>query len=187
MNEWQEEWREQRDSYGYRHRSTARNAKKPKRPCFVYFMQAEHGGPVMIGWSYSPEARLKAFQKHSPYDLVMRKVVPGTVRLERALHERWEHYRLLGKWFEPQPDMPGCLIAGRMTAHAASWLDEEGAIPALERQADAERIRKREQAREEREAEKRKREPMRPSVAKGFALVGQIGSELLDGQVTAPN
>jgi Meiotically up-regulated gene 113 len=185
MNEWQEEWREQRDSYGYKHRGSVRDAT-PKRPSFVYFIQAEHGGPVMIGWSYSPEYRLKAFQKHSPYELVLRKVVAGTVRLERALHRRWHHYRLLGKWFEPQPDMPGCLYIGRVMEHAASWLDEEGAVVALERQADAERIRKRQQAREEREAQKRKEEPLPPSVAKGFALVGRIGNELLGAQAIAP-
>ena len=84
MNEWQEEWREQRDSYGSKHRSEARDAKKAKRPTFVCFIQAVHGGPVSIGWSRSPERRLKEFQEHSPYDLVLRKVVPGTVRLERA-------------------------------------------------------------------------------------------------------
>lgn len=139
----------------------------------------------MIGWSPSPEARLKAFQKHWPYDLVLRKVVPGTVRLERAVHERWKHYRLRGKWFDPQPDMPGCLYAGRM-ANAATWL-EEGAIPALEREADTERIRKRQQAREEREAQKRTEEPLPRSVAKGFALVGRIGNELLDTPTIAPN
>jgi hypothetical protein len=186
MNEWQEEWREQRDSYGYRHRHAAREARKPKRPSFVYFIQAERGGPVMIGWSPSPEGRLSAFQKHSPYELVLRKVVPGTVRLERALHQRWDHYRLLGKWFEPQSDMPACVYAGHM-ANAATWLDEEGAISALERQADAERIRKREQAREEREAQKRKEEPLPPSIVKGLALVGRIGNELLDERAIVPN
>ncbi len=180
MNEWQEEWREQRDSYGYTHRSAAKETTKPKRPTFVCFIQAEHGGPVLIGWSRSPERRLKEFQEHSPYDLVLQKVVPGTVRLERALHQRWDNYRLLGKWFEPQPDMPGCLFAGRMTAQAAAWLDDEGAVTAIEQQIDDERIRKRQQARERRETRKRREEPLPRSVANGFALVGQIGNELLD-------
>jgi len=180
MNEWQEEWREQRDSYAYKHRSKARETKKPKRPTFVCFIQAEHGGPVLIGWSRSPERRLKEFQEHSPYDLVLRKVVAGTVKLECALHQRWDHYRLLGKWFEPQPDMPGCLYAGGMIPHAAPWLDNEGAITAIEQQVDDERIRKRQQARERREARKRREQPLPRSVVKGFALVGQIGNELLD-------
>ena len=87
-------------------------------------------------------------------------------------------------WFEPQPDMPGCLCSGRLTPQASGWLDIREDVEALERQADAERIQKRQRTREEREAQKRREQPLPRSVAKGFELVEKIGKELLNGSTS---
>src|SRR5512146_2055560 len=93
------------------------------RSSYIYFIQAKDGGPVKIGWTYNPVRRLKDLQAASPYKLVVRKVVPGTQRLEHYLHQRYEAYRLEGEWFEVQPDMPGCVHADGLST--ADRLDDE--------------------------------------------------------------
>lgn len=75
-------------------------AYKPRRYGFVYFIQAEHGGPVKIGYSESIGKRLEQLQTSSPYRLrVIGRMRGGRTR-EKELHERFEHSRLNGEWFD---------------------------------------------------------------------------------------
>lgn len=68
---------------------------------FVYFIQAEQGGPVKIGWSQEPEKRLLGIQTGHPYKLVIRRVIKAHRLLEGQLHARFVDQRLNGEWFEP--------------------------------------------------------------------------------------
>ena len=67
----------------------------------VYFVQAEIGGPIKIGFTQGkPEVRLKALQTGSPFKLVLLKVIPKVTReQEWELHRRFSAYRLHGEWF----------------------------------------------------------------------------------------
>jgi hypothetical protein len=107
------------------------------RPSYVYFIQAQEGGPVKIGWTYNPVRRLKDLQSASPYKLVIRKLVPGTQRLEHYLHQRYESHRLEGEWFEAQLDMPGCLHVDGLST--ANWLDDDTKVRVFEREAQEQR------------------------------------------------
>jgi len=72
---------------------------------FVYFIQAESGGPVKIGHSVDPGQRLSQLQSSSPYKLVIRAVIPGDRAKEREFHHLFHKQRIRGEWFEPCPLM----------------------------------------------------------------------------------
>lgn len=77
----------------------------------VYFIQAEHGGPVKIGWSDSPSYRLRELQTGNPYKLVIRKTLPGGPTREAEVHEDFAHARIgASEWFKPVPEL--CLLCG---------------------------------------------------------------------------
>jgi len=141
------------------------------RRSYVYFIQAKEGGPVKIGWTVNPAARLKALQAASPYKLVVRFTLPGTQRLEHYLHERFAPWRLEGEWFEPQADMPGCMYDGFLST--ADWLEEGAKVRAFEREAQ-----------EEREAmrESRQRKELLPDLVrrKSGRVIDVMAQRLLD-------
>lgn len=124
------------------------------RSSYVYFIQAQEGGPVKIGWTVNPHKRLKALQAASPYKLVIRHALRGTQQLEHYLHERFAGCRLEGEWFEVHPDMPGCLHADGLST--ANWLDDDAKIRIFEQEAQEQRIAKREyRQQQKRQANKR--------------------------------
>jgi hypothetical protein len=75
----------------------------------VYFVQAEHGGPIKIGSAYRPLDRVRCFQPWSPYQLLLLAVMPGAKREEFALHQQFEKDRLHGEWFEPSEELLGII------------------------------------------------------------------------------
>lgn len=74
---------------------------------FVYFIQQGTDGPIKIGSSVDPQARLRALQTANPHPLRLLAKAPGDVRDERALHERFSEHRINGclEWFSPAPDL----------------------------------------------------------------------------------
>lgn len=74
----------------------------PTRPIErVYFIGDELrvGRMVKIGYSISPEARLRALQTSSPERLKIFATVPGGRALEGKYHSRWKPRRRAGEWF----------------------------------------------------------------------------------------
>lgn len=72
----------------------------------VYFMRRADGiGPIKIGYSKLPEARLVAMQVWSPEILSIIASAPGTFLDEKRLHNQFGECRLHGEWFEPVPDL----------------------------------------------------------------------------------
>jgi Meiotically Up-regulated Gene 113 (MUG113) protein len=73
-------------------------------PDCLYFIQCGDDGPIKIGVSHDPSARLRALQTASPYPLTLLWVhgpledAPG---LELRLHKRHAAIRLQGEWFLP--------------------------------------------------------------------------------------
>jgi hypothetical protein len=68
---------------------------------YVYFVQMGDDGPIKIGFATDVQARITTLQTSSPHELVLRKVVPGTVAKEREFHQRFAQTRLKGEWFKP--------------------------------------------------------------------------------------
>lgn len=72
----------------------------------VYFLRRADGvGPIKIGCSVVPAARLKAMQVWSPHPLEVAAAVPGGFNDEKRLHNQFAEYRLHGEWFEPAPPL----------------------------------------------------------------------------------
>jgi hypothetical protein len=64
----------------------------------TYFIQCVSGGPVKVGKSANPEARLRQIQCHFPSRLLLLGYVDRDI--ERMFHDhfRWSH-GLAGEWF----------------------------------------------------------------------------------------
>lgn len=70
----------------------------------VYFMRRADGvGPVKIGCSQRPAARLAVHQDWSPEPLTLIATAPGGFRDERRLHREFAAERLHAEWFEASP------------------------------------------------------------------------------------
>lgn len=72
---------------------------------WVYFIQATTGGPVKIGYSAKPYARLATLRSGSAGDLRVAALTPGGVEEERMLHRLFARHRIRprGEWFHPAP------------------------------------------------------------------------------------
>ena len=67
----------------------------------TYFIQRGKNGPIKIGKSKDPEARLKELQTASDEELHLLAVVSGDI--EKQLHEHFKNFRIRGEWFEAEP------------------------------------------------------------------------------------
>lgn len=68
----------------------------------IYFVQAEIGGPVKVGYTGGePAERIRDLQCGSPFKLRLLGTIEGNQAAERALHKRFAEHRLHGEWFRP--------------------------------------------------------------------------------------
>jgi hypothetical protein len=66
----------------------------------VYFIQGVQGGPIKIGYTRSPgSSRLSMLQTGNPHELRVTREIAGDRDLERFLHNRFAHCRVIGEWF----------------------------------------------------------------------------------------
>ena len=81
----------------------------------VYFINpVGHAGPIKIGHSTFPPARLASFQTWSPVALEISAQSPAEMSIERALHDRFSHARMHGEWFKPDGEL--VTLIGRLRA-----------------------------------------------------------------------
>lgn len=66
----------------------------------LYFIGADVG-PIKIGCSHNPKARLKELQTSSPYKLRILAILEDAGFEEAAYHQWFAAHRLHGEWFEP--------------------------------------------------------------------------------------
>ena len=83
-----------------RQAAKAAAAAQPSKT-YIYFIQQGDDGPIKVGYSTSPEERLRALQTASPYSLRLLKVVEGGEALEKQIHTRFAENQLQGEWFQP--------------------------------------------------------------------------------------
>lgn len=72
---------------------------------WVYFIQAQLGGPIKIGWSQNVEQRVAELQTGNPHPLAVLHRIPGTKNNERHLHDLLGHLRVTGEWFADHPEV----------------------------------------------------------------------------------
>ena len=72
----------------------------------IYFIESGWLGPIKIGYTNGPvEARLRGLSTAHHQALTVLLQLPGDLRTERELHERYARHRLRGEWFKPAPDL----------------------------------------------------------------------------------
>lgn len=72
----------------------------------IYFIRAKGGfGPVKIGHSSFPPARLDALMTWAPYPLEIVATVRGGYQEERRFHSRFADTHSHREWFHPSPDL----------------------------------------------------------------------------------
>ncbi len=76
---------------------------KPPLPC-VYFIGAADG-PIKIGMSVNPTARLRGLQTAYPYELRILAISEGGGVGELAYHRQFSAHRLHGEWFARCPEI----------------------------------------------------------------------------------
>lgn len=75
------------------------------REGWIYFVQAESGGPIKIGFAADVFARLADLQSASPLTLRLLAGQSAEFWQEKRLHERHKAHRLHGEWFAPHDDV----------------------------------------------------------------------------------
>lgn len=78
---------------------------KLNKSSWVYFIESEGSSLVKIGYSISPEKRLKELQTSSPETLVMLGTIPGGKSKEIELHKKFAKHRERGEWFHKVPEL----------------------------------------------------------------------------------
>ena len=74
-------------------------------PTFIYFIAPVGGGPVKIGFSADPRARMKRLSESAPFQLQVLCAVPGTRDDERRLHAEFATAHAHREWFHPAPNL----------------------------------------------------------------------------------
>lgn len=76
-------------------------ARDNNRPGFVYFIQADIGSDIKIGFSTDPCRRMADLQTAASRPLNLLATIPGTVQNEKELHAQFSAHRTVGEWFKP--------------------------------------------------------------------------------------
>jgi len=77
----------------------------PEIHTVVYFIQQGESGPIKIGFSKDPAARLKTLQASSPHPLRLLRTIHGERPREQSIHSKFRRHRLSGEWFAPVPEL----------------------------------------------------------------------------------
>lgn len=98
----------------------------------VYFAEIAQG-PIKIGWSAKPaEKRISELQVGCPWQIHLIGSVPGQIRHERALHNRYPFSRMKGEWFQRtaglEADIKEILLPGYQWPLAFCDLSDTAAI-----------------------------------------------------------
>jgi hypothetical protein len=99
-----------------RHRVVGRAGTIRPLTGVVYFLQAEPGDPVKIGYAKDRagvERRLRAAQLGHPAALRVLAIMDGGRVLEAELHRRFANDRIYGEWFRPSPGLLGLIRASQ--------------------------------------------------------------------------
>ena len=72
----------------------------------IYFIRMKSGeGPIKIGLSKNPTARLSDMQRSSPYELEIIAAIAGGLDMERRFHSKFQEANIRHEWFEPTREL----------------------------------------------------------------------------------
>jgi hypothetical protein len=67
----------------------------------IYFIQAEKGGLVKVGYTEDLYKRFRIIQAHSPLKMRIIGKIKGSKATEEEIHSKFARDRKHGEWFEP--------------------------------------------------------------------------------------
>lgn len=67
----------------------------------VYFIQEKDNGPIKIGYSDNPLARLSDLQVGNPRELTLLGHIYGGPEIELMLQTKFVEHKIRGEWFHP--------------------------------------------------------------------------------------
>ena len=77
-----------------------------ERKKFLYFIRRGSDGPIKIGIAEDVEQRRRALSTGSAERLYVLLSIPQTNEInERSIHEKFDHLRQSGEWFDPSTDL----------------------------------------------------------------------------------
>lgn len=89
-----------------RRRDLIRAGLRPdSRRSIVYFLQADYGGPVKIGYTDDLARMIANLQSSRAESIVVLAVMDGGVSAERELHSRFAVHHIRGEWYSPADDL----------------------------------------------------------------------------------
>jgi hypothetical protein len=95
------------------------NEQEPAPSGFVYLIGFDNW--VKIGYTAkSVKQRMDGLQTAIPIKLQLINSMPGTMRLEANLHQRFAEYRRQGEWFVREGELEAWIMAGCRDAGEAS-------------------------------------------------------------------
>jgi hypothetical protein len=85
---------------------------------WVYLLQSQGtDGVVKLGWTQDIHKRVRDLRAHHPHDLHLVAALPGSRKLEAALHKRLAARQLRGEWYVREViDEVAALLAGMVEA-----------------------------------------------------------------------
>lgn len=95
-----------------------------KRDRFVYFIRpVGQEGPVKIGCSAAPQRRVEDLAVWSPYPLEVAAASPGSLKIERQLHNIFRADHSHREWFRASPKLSALIEAVAGGATVAEAID----------------------------------------------------------------
>jgi hypothetical protein len=87
--------------------------------CYLYVISEGSDGPVKVGFSAKPRARLTGLQSGNPRRLTLEEEWLLSKRrhaeiIERDLHDLLANYSMVGEWFDLPPNKALALVWGRL-------------------------------------------------------------------------
>lgn len=103
----------------------------------VYFVKpVGMDGPIKIGCSLHPRARMSSFATWSPFPLELVAEIPGDLELETAIHDCFADCFSHREWFHPSPRLLKFIEdirAGAPLSAAIDLTDRKGSVRSLRR------------------------------------------------------
>jgi hypothetical protein len=105
------QWQAEQVILDAQRRSERQEQQRLRARRWVYFIQADTGGPIKIGISRDVERRRGELQRAERQPLKVLATFEGTIQDESAMHARFAAHRLHGEWFTPAPDLMSHIAA----------------------------------------------------------------------------
>lgn len=86
---------------------------------YVYFAQADYGGPIKVGCSCDRDLRVQVLSQDLPFNLVLIGWVPGGFFRERFVQAYFREYAIRREWFQPAPELLRWAYQARTTGAIA--------------------------------------------------------------------